>query len=80
MAGAVIQSAFEALASAGDLAGLRGQQDAGDGCHAVVRHGAPGVHGNKRTSSPVTARPMSIRWISEVPSKMVKLSGLVIGD
>jgi AcrR family transcriptional regulator len=27
-----------------------------------------------RTSNPVTARPMIIRWISEVPSKMVKLS------
>jgi hypothetical protein len=26
-----------------------------------------------RTSSPVTARPMSIRWISLVPSKMVKI-------
>ena len=25
------------------------------------------------TSSPVTARPMIIRWISEVPSKMVKI-------
>ena len=33
-----------------------------------------------RTSSPVTARPMSIRWISEVPSKIVKFSGVVIGD
>ena len=28
-----------------------------------------------RTSRPVTARPMIMRWISEVPSKMVKLSG-----
>jgi hypothetical protein len=26
-----------------------------------------------RTSRPVTARPMSMRWISEVPSKMVKI-------
>lgn len=26
-----------------------------------------------RTSSPVTARPTSIRWISDVPSKMVKI-------
>ena len=26
-----------------------------------------------RTSSPVTARPTIIRWISEVPSKMVKI-------
>ncbi len=26
-----------------------------------------------RTSSPVTARPMISRWISEVPSKMVKI-------
>ena len=26
-----------------------------------------------RTSSPVIARPMSIRWISEVPSKIVKI-------
>ena len=26
-----------------------------------------------RTSSPVTARPMIIRWISDVPSKMVKI-------
>jgi hypothetical protein len=29
--------------------------------------------GYYRTSSPVTARPMIIRWISEVPSKMVKI-------
>jgi uncharacterized protein len=26
-----------------------------------------------RTSNPVTARPMIIRWISDVPSKMVKI-------
>jgi hypothetical protein len=26
-----------------------------------------------RTSRPVTARPMIMRWISEVPSKMVKI-------
>ena len=26
-----------------------------------------------RTASPVTARPMIMRWISEVPSKMVKI-------
>jgi hypothetical protein len=26
-----------------------------------------------RTSSPVTARPTSIRWISDVPSKIVKI-------
>jgi hypothetical protein len=26
-----------------------------------------------RTSSPVTARPMITRWISEVPSKIVKI-------
>jgi hypothetical protein len=26
-----------------------------------------------RTSSPVTARPMIIRWISDMPSKMVKI-------
>ena len=25
------------------------------------------------TSSPVTARPISIRWISDVPSKIVKI-------
>jgi hypothetical protein len=25
------------------------------------------------TSSPVTARPMIMRWISDVPSKMVKI-------
>jgi hypothetical protein len=29
-----------------------------------------------RTSKPVTARPMIMRWISEVPSKIVKLLGL----
>jgi hypothetical protein len=29
--------------------------------------------GYYRTSSPVTARPMIIRWISDVPSKIVKL-------
>ena len=28
------------------------------------------------TSNPVTARPMIIRWISLVPSKIVKLFGL----
>jgi hypothetical protein len=27
-----------------------------------------------RTSRPVMARPMIMRWISEVPSKIVKLS------
>ena len=35
-----------------------------------------------RTSSPVTARPMIIRWISDVPSTMVKIlagMGRVIG-
>jgi hypothetical protein len=26
-----------------------------------------------RTSSPVTVRPISIRWISDVPSKIVKI-------
>jgi hypothetical protein len=29
-----------------------------------------------RTSSPVIVRPISIRWISEVPSKMVKILAL----
>ncbi len=28
--------------------------------------------GYHRTSSPVTARPMIMRWISDVPSKIVK--------
>ena len=28
------------------------------------------------TSNPVTALPISIRWVSDVPSKIVKLSGL----
>ncbi len=28
---------------------------------------------NYRTGSPVTARPMIMRWISEVPSKIVKI-------
>ena len=28
---------------------------------------------DSRTSSPVTALPMIMRWISDVPSKMVKL-------
>jgi hypothetical protein len=32
----------------------------------------PAVQGY-RTSRPVTARPMIMRWISEVPSKMVKI-------
>ena len=35
-----------------------------------------------RTSNPVTARPMIIRWISDVPSKIVKIlavTGRVIG-
>jgi hypothetical protein len=40
---------------------------------------APGIHdryigsSGYRTSSPVIARPISIRWISDVPSKMVKI-------
>ena len=29
--------------------------------------------GYYRTSSPVTALPMIMRWISDVPSKMVKI-------
>jgi hypothetical protein len=29
--------------------------------------------GYQRTSSPVTALPMIMRWISDVPSKIVKL-------
>jgi hypothetical protein len=29
--------------------------------------------GHYRTPSPVTALPMIMRWISDVPSKMVKL-------
>jgi hypothetical protein len=29
--------------------------------------------GYQRTSSPVTALPMIMRWISEVPSKIVKI-------
>jgi hypothetical protein len=29
------------------------------------------ICGAQRTSSPVTARPMIRRWISEVPSKIV---------
>jgi hypothetical protein len=33
-----------------------------------------------RTSRPVTARPMIMRWISEVPSKIVKLSGMALAD
>ena len=36
--------------------------------------------GYQRTSSPVTARPMIRRWISEVPSKMVKMSGVARAD
>ena len=31
------------------------------------------ICGAQRTSSPVTARPMIRRWISEVPSKIVKI-------
>ena len=33
-----------------------------------------------RTSRPVTALPMIMRWISDVPSKMVKLSGVATCD
>jgi hypothetical protein len=33
-----------------------------------------------RTSSPVTALPMIMRWISEVPSKIVKLSAVAVCD
>ncbi len=36
----------------------------------TVRHLALGYY---RTSSPVAARPMINRWISEVPSKIVKI-------
>jgi hypothetical protein len=32
------------------------------------------------TSSPVAARPMIIRWIPGVPSKIVKISGLAVCD
>ena len=32
------------------------------------------------TSSPVTACPMIIRWISDVPSKIVKVSGPAVCD
>jgi hypothetical protein len=28
----------------------------------------------------VTARPMSMRWISEVPSKIVKLSDVALAE
>ena len=31
------------------------------------------TNGYYRTSSPVTALPMIMRWISDVPSKIVKL-------
>jgi hypothetical protein len=31
-----------------------------------------------RTSSPVTVRPISIRWISLVPSKMVKIAAVAL--
>ena len=31
------------------------------------------ICGYYRTSSPVTALPMIMRWISDVPSKMVKI-------
>jgi hypothetical protein len=42
----------------------------------------PGISAgqDQRTSSPVMARPMIIRWISEVPSKIVKISGPVVCD
>jgi hypothetical protein len=40
----------------------------------------PSRHKSYRTSSPVTVRPISIRWISDVPSKIVKLLGLVHRD
>jgi hypothetical protein len=33
-----------------------------------------------QTSSPVTARPMIMRWISLVPSKMVKMSDVDTRD
>ena len=32
------------------------------------------------TSRPVTARPMIMRWISDVPSKIVKFSDLGVPD
>ena len=44
--------------------------------HSPLR--LPGVLAAQRyrTSSPVTACPMIMRWISDVPSKIVKLSGV----
>ena len=40
----------------------------------------PKIRRDYRTFRPVTARPTSMRWISLVPSKIVKLSGVVTGD
>ena len=39
------------------------------------RYPSPAITAGQRylTSNPVTARPMIIRWISDVPSKMVKI-------
>jgi hypothetical protein len=49
---------------------------------ACARSGLARVLAAQRylTSSPVTARPMIIRWISLVPPKIVKLSDVATGD
>jgi hypothetical protein len=47
----------------------------GDGGHSAVFAAQ-----DYRTSSPVTARPMIMRWISLVPSKMVKLSDVSVDE
>ena len=44
------------------------------------RLGAFSAGQSYRTSSPVRARPMIMRWISEVPSKIVKLSDVDARD
>jgi hypothetical protein len=50
--------------------------------HAQLSHDTVGISAGHsyRTSSPVTARPMIIRWISLVPSKMVKILAVRAAD
>jgi hypothetical protein len=40
---------------------------------------APGLRKRYRTGNPVIVRPMTRRWISEVPSKIVKFSDVRFG-
>ena len=58
----------------GDRPGTsNGPIEAINGCLEHLIHTSATTSGYYRTSSPVTALPMIMRWISDVPSKIVKL-------